>query len=207
MPPKEETHNGSVLDAEWRERVGGGDVDGGQRRPHDAEEEAEVRATAGGGRGTRELPLHPPPPPFLTVPHVVPLQPLRQRRKAPGRRDQQLIRKPPRGGWRLHRRGSDRARVSSPSVPKTLALKIEERAIEADANARREKYAPTRLWKKKKKRKRTNAASVAVGTGCSRGMKETEITTRGLSNGVVAEGRSPRRARELWVSWHRKGGR
>lgn len=36
-------YNGSVFDAEMRQGVGGGDVNGGERSTHDAEEESQIR--------------------------------------------------------------------------------------------------------------------------------------------------------------------
>jgi len=67
---KRSAYDGSVLDAEVRERLGGADVDRRERRSQDAEEHPEVvaqRAGAGGGggRGPRELAAHPVAPAFL----------------------------------------------------------------------------------------------------------------------------------------------
>lgn len=45
-------YNGSVFDAEMRQGVGGGDVNGGERSTHDAEEESQIRPLVGHGGGT-----------------------------------------------------------------------------------------------------------------------------------------------------------
>ena len=91
-------YNGSVLDAEMRQRLGGADVHGRERRAHDAEQQPQVVPPRGarvrrcrGRRRARELelaahPLAPPLPPRAGARGRLRIRALHERRERLPRR-------------------------------------------------------------------------------------------------------------------------